>query len=141
MYWMPIDGSGPAERLCTSGNVQTPISWSPDGSVLAFTEEDPTSGVDVWMLPVGSDGKPQAFLRTPYDERHPMFSPDGRWLAYTSNESGRDEVYVLSYPGPGGKRQISNQGGSQPLWARDGRELFYRNGNRFMAVSVETEPE
>jgi hypothetical protein len=76
----------------------------------------------------------------PYDERHPMFSPDGRWLAYTSNESGRDEVHVRSYPGPGGKQQISNEGGSQ-VWARDGRELFYRNGNRLMAVAVETEPE
>lgn len=69
-----------------------------------------------------------------------MFSPDGRWLAYVSSESGRNEVYVQPFPGPGGKRQISTEGGRELLWPRDGRELFYRNGNQMMAVEVTTEP-
>jgi serine/threonine-protein kinase len=69
-----------------------------------------------------------------------MFSPDGRRLAYVSGESGRAEVYVVSYPGPGGKWQISNDGGGEPVWARSGRELFYRNGDKMMAVDIATEP-
>ena len=69
-----------------------------------------------------------------------MFSPDGRWLAYSSNESGRSEIYVQAYPGPGGKWQISTEGGTEPLWSRNGRELFYRNGNRMMAVDITTQP-
>ena len=68
-----------------------------------------------------------------------MFSPDGRWLAYVSDESGRDEVYMQPFPGPGGKRQISTEGGREPLWAKNGRELFYRDGEAFLSVSVETE--
>jgi hypothetical protein len=80
--------------------------------------------------------KPQPFLQTPFWEGEAQFSPDGRWLAYVSNETGRYEVYVQPFPGPGGKRQISAGGGREPVWARQGRELFYRNGNQVMAVDV-----
>ena len=94
------------------------------------------------MLPLEGERQPQPFLRTPFDEFAPMFSPDGRWLAYLSDESGRLEVYVQPYPGPGGKWQISTEGGAEPVWARDGQELFYRsiNGDRMMAVEITTDP-
>jgi eukaryotic-like serine/threonine-protein kinase len=91
------------------------------------------------VLRVG-DTRPQVFLQTPFEEGAVMFSPDGRWLAYSSTESGRSEIYLMSYPGPGGKVQISTDGGREPLWNRNGRELFYRAGNRMMAVDITTQP-
>jgi len=87
-----------------------------------------------------SDRKAQPFLQTPFNESVPRFSPDGRWLAYISNESGRYEVYVQPYPGPGGKWQISTDGGTEPVWNRNGRELFYRSGDKMMAVDIATQP-
>ena len=87
-----------------------------------------------------SDRKSQPFLQTPFDESAPRFSADGRWLAYISDESGRYEVYVQPYPGPGGKRQISTEGGTEPVWSRNGRELFYRSGKKMMVVEITTQP-
>ena len=139
IYWQWADGSGGLERLTTSQNIQVPISWSPDGQLLAFVEVNPTTGQDIWVLRV-SDRKAQPFLRTPFNEATPRFSPDGRWLAYTSDESGRREIYVQPYPGPGGKWQISTEGGMEPVWNRNGRELFYRSGERMMAVDIATQP-
>jgi hypothetical protein len=86
------------------------------------------------------DHKAQPFLQTPFTETAPVFSPDGHWLAYMSNESGRNEVYVQPYPGPGRKYQISTEGGTEPVWNRNGRELFYRQGNNMMAVDIATRP-
>jgi Tol biopolymer transport system component len=86
------------------------------------------------------DHKEEQFLATPFDEGAPQFSPDGRWLAYVSNESGRYEIYVQPYPGPGGKWQISTEGGTEPVWNPNGRELFYRSGDKMMAVDVATQP-
>ena len=114
---------------------QVPNSWSPDGQLLAFVEINPTTGLDIWVLRMG-DRKAQPFLRTQFNESAPQFSPDGRWLVYTSNESGRTEVYVQPYPGPGGKWQISTEGGTEPVWNRNGRELFYRTGDKMMAVGA-----
>jgi dipeptidyl aminopeptidase/acylaminoacyl peptidase len=125
--------------LTTSEYGQAPSSWSPDGQLLAFTELNPTTGWDIWVVRLG-DHKTQPFLRTPFTEGGPRFSPDGRWLAYVSNESGRNEIYVQPYPGPGGKRQISTEGGAEPVWNRNGRELFYRNGDKMMAVDIATQP-
>ena len=87
-----------------------------------------------------SDRKAQPFLGTPFNEGGARFSPDGRWLAYVSNESGRPEIYVQPYPGPGGKWQVSTEGGTEPLWNRNGRELFYRSGNKMMTVETTTQP-
>jgi hypothetical protein len=87
-----------------------------------------------------SDRKVQPFIATRFNEGGASFSPDGRWLAYVSNESGRAEIYVQPYPGPGGKWQISTDGGTEPLWNRNGRELFYRSGNKMMAVQVTMQP-
>ena len=87
-----------------------------------------------------SDRKAQPFLRTQFDEAVPQFSPDGRWLAYISNGTGRHEIYVQSYPGPGGKWADPDQGGAEPVWNPNGRELFYRNGDKLMAVDIATQP-
>jgi serine/threonine-protein kinase len=139
LFWQLADGSGGLERLTTSQFAQTPSSWSPDGQLLAFIEINPTTGVDVMVLRLG-DRKVQPFLQTPFNETSPRFSPDGRWLAYISDESGRFEIYAQPYPGPGGKWQISTEGGSEPLWNPNGRELFYRSGDKIMAVEIITQP-
>jgi Tol biopolymer transport system component len=163
IFWRLVDGSGGLERLTTSDYTQVPMSWSPNGQLLAFIEINPTTGRDIWVLRMGdpsassgqvpstgsgqvpsaSSGqgrKAEPFLRTRFDEGAPRFSPDGRWLAYISDESGRREIYVQPYPGPGGKRQISTEGGTEPVWNPNGRELFYRSGAKMMAVDIATQP-
>jgi eukaryotic-like serine/threonine-protein kinase len=133
------DGSGMEERLLTNKYPSFPGSWSPDGSVLAFSESTPTDDEDLWILPMHGDRTPRPFLQTHFAEWGPGFSPDGHWIAYTSDESGRSEVYVRPYPGPGGKWQISTKGGEEPRWSQSG-ELFYRNATKWMAVRVHTSP-
>jgi serine/threonine-protein kinase len=139
LFWQLADGSGGLERLTTSDNFQSANSLSPDGQLLAFIEVNPTTGYDVWVLRMG-DRKAQPFLRMPFLESAPRFSPDGRWLAYISDESGRREVYMQPYPGPGGKWQISTEGGTEPVWNPNGRELFYHIGDKMMAVDIATQP-
>ena len=139
LFWQLADGSGGLERLTTSEYTHAPNSWSPDGQLLAYIEVNPATGRDIWVLRLG-DHKAQPFLRTPFNETAPRFSPDGRWLAYVSDESGRNEIYVQPYPGPGGKWQISTEGGTEPAWNPNGRELFYRSGNKMMAVDIATQP-
>ena len=139
IFSMPGDSSTPPERLFDSPYTQFPSSWSPDGRYLGFTEIHPETSWDLWVLPRG-DRKPQPFLRTPFNEGWMEFSPNGRWVAYSADESGRFEVYVRPFPGPGGKEQISTEGGTEAVWSRTGRELFYRNRDKMMAVAVTTEP-
>ena len=146
--WRFVDRSSEDELLVAS---ETPIftgSWSPDGKVLAYTDgfaeevlPRRSTGYDIWLIRPDSERKPEPFLRTKFDESGPEFSPDGRWLAYVSNESGRNEVHVVTFPGPGARRQISTAGGTSPRWARNGKELFYRNGNKMMAVAISLQPE
>ena len=138
LFWKPADGSGTADQLTTSQSPQFSTSWTPDGKFLAFREVNETS--DIWVLSLADEPKPEPFLQTRFQEGAGMFSPDGRWLAYTSNESGQFEIYVQPFPGPGGKWQISTGGGSEPIWAHSGRELFYRNGPLMMMVDITTEP-
>ncbi len=138
IFWQLADGSGGRERLTSSEYTQFPISSSADGQLLAFVEVNPTTQRDISLLRLG-DRKVQPFLRTRFNETLPRFSPDGRWLAYASDESGRYEVYVQPYPGPGGKWQISTEGGTEPVWSRNGRELFYRSGDKMMAADVTTQ--
>ncbi len=97
--------------------------------------------MDISILPLEDERDPWAFLSTPFDEIQAMFSPDGQWIAYVSNETGRYEVYVRPFPGPGGKWQISTVGGNEPRWEPNGRELFYRDGDKMMAVEISMEPE
>jgi Tol biopolymer transport system component len=139
LFWQMADGTGGQERLTNSEYLQTPNSWSPDGQLLAFHEVSPTTGRDIWVLRL-SDRKAQPFLRTPFNEGAASFSPDGHWVAYTSDESGRPEIYAQPYPGPGGKWQISTEGGTEPMWNRNGRELFYRNGDKMVAAAITTQP-
>jgi len=141
MWWMPADRSGSPERLTTVGIMQSPSDWTPDGKVVAFTQTSPETGPDVYVLSTDDrERKPIPFAQTRFAEGSPRFSPDGRWIAYTSNESGRNEIYVQLYPGPGPKIQVSTEGGTDAVWKRNGGELFYRNGDKMMAVSVATHP-
>jgi serine/threonine-protein kinase len=141
LFWEPADGSGPAEELTKSelSSNNVPGSFSPDGQVLVFMERNPNTDFDLYTLPL-NDSKPQPFVRTTSNETAPRFSPDGHFIAYASNEAGRFEIYVRPYPGPGGKSQISTEGGGEPVWNPKGRELFYRSGNKMMAVDVTTQP-
>ena len=139
IFGQMADGSGGLERLTTGEYLQIPKSLSADGKLLAFHESNPTTQRDIWVLRL-SDRKAQPFLRTKFNEGGEEFSPDGRWLAYVSNESGRPEIYVQPYPGPGGKWQVSVEGGTEPMWSRNGRELFYRSGTKMMAVETTMQP-
>ena len=139
LFWQLADFSGGLKRLTISENQQIPSSWSPDGQLLAFCEHNPTTGYDIWVLRI-SDLKALPILRESFNEVTPQFSPDGRWLAYVSDESGRYETYVQPYPGPGRKWPISTDGGTEPVWSHNGRELFYRSGNKMMAVDITTQP-
>ena len=132
LYWQRADGTGEAERLTESKNTQVPTSWHPSGKFLAFQELNPQTSWDILILPLTGDeasgwkaGKPTVFLNSPFGEFLAAFSPDGRWLAYTSNESRRNEVYVRPFPGPGGKWQVSTDFGVWPTWSRSRKELFY----------------
>jgi WD40 repeat protein len=150
LYWVRSDGAAAAVRLTESKKDQTPYSFSPDGKRLAFTEEGGTTLIDIWTLPIDwSDpehpkgGQPEVFLRTPSTETAPAFSPDGRWVAYVAIERSpiersNPEVYVRPFPADpsGGKWQISGGGGNNPIWSRNGRELFYMTPqNQIMVVS------
>jgi serine/threonine-protein kinase len=125
---LPLGDSSPALE---------PSDWSPDGKVAAVTAVRPKTGADIEIYSFET-GELEVYLKTEYDEQTPAFSPDGRWLAYTSDESGENEVYVTAYPGPGGKWQVSRGGGELALWRADGRELYYLGPDHVMAVPVET---
>jgi serine/threonine-protein kinase len=135
LFWQPYDGSSPMERLTTSEYGQQPGSWSLDGKTLAFEDVHPDTGDDIALLDVRS-GRVTRFLNSKYAEWYPEFSPDGRWMAYTSDESNRHEVYIRPFPGPGMKQQVSGEGGSEPLWARNGKQLFYRRQDQVWVVDV-----
>jgi serine/threonine protein kinase len=141
LVWQLADGSDSAEVLTTTRHTTTPGSWLPGGKLLAFQENSPETGFDLWTLPMEGDRKPIAWLKTKFNEWGPVFSPDGKWIAYISDESGQYEVYVRPYPGPGGKRQISTGGGEEVLWSRDGHSLYYREGAKFISVAVQTQPD
>jgi serine/threonine-protein kinase len=135
------DGSGKAHLLLEGENPRFPRSFTPDGMWLAFTEWNPDTMRDIWILALSGEHEAAPVLNTRFDEHSPIFSPDGRWLAYVSDESGRDEVYLESHPRGHGRWLISAGGGKEPVWSADGRELFYRNADAMMVVSVRTDGE
>jgi eukaryotic-like serine/threonine-protein kinase len=144
LWWQRADGTGEPQRLTDSVAQQTPSAFGPGGRILAFDEVSQGSKTarDLMMLPIEGDdatgwkaGTPTVFLQTPQNEGSAMFSPDGRWVAYISNETGGNEVYVRPYPGPGGKWQISTGGGDDPTWAPARSEFFFAsNDNRLMVA-------
>lgn len=141
LYQRAASGAGSQEVLLGSSAI--PIDWSRDGKFLAYDYDDPNTGGDIWILPVNSDpkgargSKPFPFQQTDFNEERAVFSPDGMWIAYQSDESGRNEVYIRPFPGPGGKWQVSTDGGSRPRWRRDGKELFFLGlDNKIMSAMI-----
>jgi len=143
LYWKRADGAGDVLRLTQTKRQKRATSWRPDGKVLVFTQLNPDTSWDILTMSMEGDEKtgwkpqePKPFLNGPFNEQDAVFSTDGRWLAYASNESGNLEVYVRPFPGPGGRWQISSGGGLFPRWSRATKELFYRTADqKIMAVS------
>ena len=135
LYLKAAGGAGAEERLLASPQDKLATDWSADGRFLLYYSVDPQTNRDLWVVPIEGDRTPWVFLKTPFDERQGTFSPDGRWVAYQSNESGRNEIYIRPFAGPeasgaaapaaGGQWQVSTAGGIYPRWRRDGKELFY----------------
>jgi Tol biopolymer transport system component len=135
------DGSGAEEKLWETAEHTHVDGWTPDGRALIVTRTDPKNANDVWLVPVGGGAeKARPLLHSSFNELNGRVSPDGRWLAYISNESGAEQVYVQPFPNLGAKWQVSARGGNQPVWAPDGRRLFYRGESALMAVDVEPTP-
>ena len=148
LLWVSVDGTGVPERLVTSKDLLVPCTWSPDGRELLFVEER-LRDVETDILGLALSGaarQPRPVLQSPFAESHPALSPDGRWLAYASNKSGKSEVYLQAYPGPGAETRVSIEGGTSPIWAGSGRELFFQassgqpNVSRMLAVDITMGP-
>jgi serine/threonine protein kinase len=136
LYLKNANGAGTEELLFASRGLGLQ-DWSSDGHFLTYSVNGEKGSSDLWVLPLVGNRRPFPFLQTPFNETQAQISPDGRWLAYTSNESGEDEVYVQTFPKAGSKRQVSIEGGVSPRWRRDGKELFYLAADeRLMAVPV-----
>ena len=143
LFWKAADGTGEAERLTTSEMDQFSSSWSSDGTALVIAEMHPQTGLDITVLAMDDERASATLIETEFTEAFPEISPDGRWMAYNSTESGQFEIYVRPFPNvDAGRWQVSRGGGRKPVWAPDGRELFYRRPNdlAMMVVSLETEP-
>ena len=139
LYWRRVDGSGEEERLTTKPDVsQTPSSVSRDGRWLLFNENsvEGPGGVGIWVMSLEGDRTPRRLFPDPVGELDGQFSPDGQWVAFQAPVASRMEIYVAPFPGPGPRRQVSTDGGVEPLWSPDGRELFFQSGTRLMSVSV-----
>ena len=148
LFVKPANGAADEQPLLVTPQGKTPLDWSRDGRFLLYANQDPKTQSDLWVLPLApSTGaadarKPFPVVQTSFDETQGQFSPDARWLAYTSNESGRDEIYVRPFPESGGKWQVSTAGGSQSRWRPDGKELFYVAADaRLMAVPIHATPD
>ena len=143
LYGIPADGSAlEPDRLSTSANFQEPEAWSPDGQWILFQEIAPKTRTDLMLLGIGGDKKSRPWLQTEFDEDEASFSPDGRWVSYVSDQTGRAEVWVRPFPGPGAPVRVSPDGGHEPLWSRNGAELFYQSGRKLMTAELASkEPE
>jgi Tol biopolymer transport system component len=143
LYRIPVRTGGEAKLLLSSGEYKQPFDWSQDGKYIAFVKSVQTKEMrsDIWILPMKSGEKPFAFVQTKANEWDPHFSPDGKWIAYCSNETGPNEVYVAPFPGPGEKVHITASGrtapvgGSCPRWARGGKEIFYLGPDNMLWIA------
>ena len=136
MYWTAADGSGHPEAIAGSLSGDLPCSVSRDGDTLAFLRQTAQSSRDIYVLSLHGQPRPRAVVSTSAFEGGAQFSPDGHWMAYASDESGQMQVYVRPFPGPDRRWPVSTQGGTQPVWNRNGKEIFYRIGNKMMVVDV-----
>jgi serine/threonine protein kinase/Tol biopolymer transport system component len=138
IFRKPADGSGEAERLTQDTTDPYVSSFSPDGAYMAYHDVVADTGADIYTLSLDGTRESKVFLKTQFNEGDAVFSPDGRWMIYESDESGRPEIYVRPFPGPGGKWQVSRDGGTSSRWSTDGRRIFYRSGDDIKSVAVET---
>jgi serine/threonine-protein kinase len=142
LFWTRSEGAGQPQRLVQSTTTILAYSFMHDGKRLAFSDRSGGTGTDIWTMPVESDGaglrggKPEKFLATQFNEAHPAFSPDGQWLAYTSDEGGANQIFVRAFPDRGVWWQISDSGGAYPEWSRNGRELFFRTADNHLGVAT-----
>ncbi len=138
IFWKAADGSDDAELLLRKEEFILPYSWSPGGVLAFYYRHLGTFDRDIWLVDKTSRAEP--FFESPANDRMATFSPDGQWIAYVSDQSGQDEVYVRPYPRVVGARRLSSNGGRSPVWGPDGNELFYREGKKMMSVAIETTP-
>jgi Tol biopolymer transport system component len=140
IFARPASGAGEALELVATGARCFSGPWTADGRFLAYTQIDPETASDIWILPAGEGRQPRPIVQSSFNEWAPVFSPDGGWLAFVSDETGRYEVYVQEFPGGRTQQrfQISNEGGEEPVWSEDGAEIFYRNSRRWMVTQVDT---
>jgi Tol biopolymer transport system component len=137
LYVKPASGSTSEELLLKTSGAKFPTDWSSDGKLILYTELSAKGKNDIWILPLEGDRTPKPFLLDDFNEFGAKLSPDGKWIAYSSDDSGQQQVYVQPFPGPGGKYQVSTAGGSHPKWRRDGKEVFYLSSDgKLMAVEV-----
>jgi Tol biopolymer transport system component len=140
LWWQPADGSGPAELVYQGPDAIREGVFAPDAGSIVFRSDTPDSNRDVFRLPLSGERKPVPILTGVNDDKHPRVSPDGRLLAYTSNETGREEVYLRALAGRAARVRVSTDGGGAPLWSPDGRWLYYRIGPAVMAAGVSASP-
>jgi Tol biopolymer transport system component len=136
LYQTLSDGSGTAELLVESDQPKVPMSWSSDSKRIVYMMQDQKASGDLWVLPLDGDKKPAPLVATPFNETHAQISPDGKWIAYTSNSTGRNEIHVQPFPSGSGHWQVSTAGGDWPRWRRDGKELFFHDVTTVVAPGV-----
>jgi Tol biopolymer transport system component len=141
LFLVPADRSAAPEQLTRTNTWPYPLSWSPDGRGLLVEESPPKTGAQLSELSLDGERTLRPLLPAPFRADAARLSSDGRWMAYQSDEAGRPEVYVMRYPAPGGRFRISRNGGSDPVWSPDGREIFFKSGHKLMAAAIQTTPK
>jgi serine/threonine-protein kinase len=141
LWWQPADGSGAPERVATLPNSIREVSFSPDGRLAVLRADTPRLQHQIWLVPLDAERTPRPLVVGEFDAMSARVSPDGHWLAYVSNETGRNEVYVRPFPTGGARAAVSSGGGAEPVWAPDGRALYYRTGEHLVRVATGSSPE